>query len=701
MKLKFEDTTTSVDNIQREEFFKITNPAVIFEILRDKLYNNKILAVCREYLSNARDAHIEVGKNSKPIEVSLPTSSSPYWKVRDFGPGISPDRMADIFVNYGASTKRETNEQTGAFGIGGKSGFAYSDVFSVISIHDGKRRHYNAYIDETRIGKMALMSEADSKEESGTEVIIPVKAVDFNDFSKFTSEIVQYWDPQPKVLTGKLQTKQVTFIHHNPLKWSLLTNHHNGYYTDRHAIAVIGGIGYKIFEDRFSSLDRDERLFLKNNILIYFNNGDVALAASRDSIAYTEETQKVIKEKIKEIKSDIIKHVDSLIESASNYRSAVSIYEKYYNEISFLRDKEFYWKKNKIVSTIYSDQIGKYAKVYEVQERYNYKDKTYKEYMSSYSGYNLLNNKDNILYYEGKNNLLESLKQYCATNKLNIRGMHVVWLNPKPAMPKADKETAVISYDKEKLKLLEIKELPIVSDKKEIKKRLKKADDSILGYDLSDTESSIKNIENKGGIYIPLQDNKIMALFNTTKYNYYIDVKSISKILGKPIFGFTKRSIASLSKEWKTLDTVINEKIKELGGIEKINSIYKQMNYASSVRLPELDYLFSSADKEIVNKDSTLLLYLNKSKALESELNSLDLLTKLISFKRQFVIENNLLEKPTRYSVKEYGDPVVKEIAELYNKLNSKYELLQYFGHHTTLKAKKAIYNYINLIDKQ
>ena len=59
--------------------------AHIFNVLRNQLYSDKILAVIREYSANALDAHAEVGKQDTPIEVSLPTKLNLNLEVRDFG----------------------------------------------------------------------------------------------------------------------------------------------------------------------------------------------------------------------------------------------------------------------------------------------------------------------------------------------------------------------------------------------------------------------------------------------------------------------------------------------------------------------------------------------------------------------------------------------------------------------------------------
>ena len=61
----------------------------IFNVLRNQLYSDKILALIREYSCNAVDAHVEVGDADKPIEVTLPNPLSLEFKVRDYGRGLN------------------------------------------------------------------------------------------------------------------------------------------------------------------------------------------------------------------------------------------------------------------------------------------------------------------------------------------------------------------------------------------------------------------------------------------------------------------------------------------------------------------------------------------------------------------------------------------------------------------------------------
>ena len=97
-------------NIEAEtQDFGIGDPSVIIAMLRNNMYAHKVRTLVQEYICNARDAMREVDK-SNVFEITVPTRLNPVFKVRDFGLGITPDRMTNVFVKYGASTKRGTNQ---------------------------------------------------------------------------------------------------------------------------------------------------------------------------------------------------------------------------------------------------------------------------------------------------------------------------------------------------------------------------------------------------------------------------------------------------------------------------------------------------------------------------------------------------------------------------------------------------------------
>jgi len=166
--------------------FKIATNSKLFSILSDSIYTRKIDAVIRELCCNAFDAQVEA-RQARPFQVILPDAFTPEFRVRDFGSGLC-DADMQMYTTYGESTKSGSNAYIGAFGIGAKSPFAYTNTFNVTSYHGGFARSYSMFV-EDGIPKMTLLGEAESDEPSGLEVFFAVAEKDIDEFKDKAIEI--------------------------------------------------------------------------------------------------------------------------------------------------------------------------------------------------------------------------------------------------------------------------------------------------------------------------------------------------------------------------------------------------------------------------------------------------------------------------------------------------------------------------------
>lgn len=200
MKINNNSSNLKTNNINAESIeFGIGDVSTIIDILRNRLYANPIRTLTQEYLCNARDSHRDAGNRETPISVTLPTKLDSVMKIRDYGTGLSPDRVRDVFVNYGSSTKRGDNLQTGGFGIGAKSAWAYTDSFTVLSYHNGKLRSYIAHTGNNSNGTLELISEDDTAEPNGVEIQIPIRESDIEQFLYAVYRCTFFWDVKPEL----------------------------------------------------------------------------------------------------------------------------------------------------------------------------------------------------------------------------------------------------------------------------------------------------------------------------------------------------------------------------------------------------------------------------------------------------------------------------------------------------------------------
>lgn len=339
MKIKDERPNIESSKGMEEQFFSMQDQGMIFDILRSKMYSNPILAICREISCNARDAHREVGKEDVPIEISLPNSLAPYFKIKDFGPGISPDRMSNVFIKYTASTKRNDNIQTGGFGLGAKTPFSYSDTFSIVTNVDGKQYNYSCFIDETKVGKLALVWEIETAEPNGTEIIIPVKKENFTDFSVYTEQAVRYWKVLP-IIKGSKMKLDISEPILSGDKWKIVQSIDY----NRRVKAIVDGIEY-ILND-YNNNNNQIILNCRGDLLLFFDVGELTLSANREQVFLDENTKKLINTRLSYISAEIKRIYTEKIDKMDNLYDAnilfTNAFNKAFNNHSFLG--LFFWR---------------------------------------------------------------------------------------------------------------------------------------------------------------------------------------------------------------------------------------------------------------------------------------------------------------------------------------------------------------------
>ena len=186
--------------------FGISDSAEFFNILSSTLYSDQILAVVREVLCNAWDAHIAADRKNTPVKVTFTDDAI---IVRDYGLGIPHDQIGPIYGTYGNSTKKNDGQQTGGFGLGCKAPFAYTDQFEVVSSNNGIRTIYAISKSSAQaMGKPSITAITSfPTQESGLQVTIPIKnSHDWDRFHELIENIAYAGDMNVE-LDGKLVEK--------------------------------------------------------------------------------------------------------------------------------------------------------------------------------------------------------------------------------------------------------------------------------------------------------------------------------------------------------------------------------------------------------------------------------------------------------------------------------------------------------------
>lgn len=273
--------------IVNQSGFRIQASAHAYKILSDGLYSDKQTAVLRELGCNAHDAHVSIGMRDLPIEVKLPTALSPDMHIKDFGPGLSDEEIRGIYTTYFASSKQDSDDLIGGFGLGCKSPYSYTDSFTVVSAKDGVERTYTAAIDDEGLPVMALMNEKPASAEwpHGVLVGFAVPPRDFAEFERKAKEVFQWFAVKPNIpgitaarLTPKFVVDTPTFSFNGRDEGSL-------------ACVIMGNVRYPLDASKldYSGSDAVDRLavsLLGQGIHLRLPIGTVQVAASREQLQY-------------------------------------------------------------------------------------------------------------------------------------------------------------------------------------------------------------------------------------------------------------------------------------------------------------------------------------------------------------------------------------------------------------------------------
>ena len=288
---------------------KASGLAHIFNVLRNQLYSDKVMAVVREYACNAVDAHIDNDVSERPIVVTLPTRLLPEFKVRDFGKALTDFEIQEVYAFYGESTKRHSNEMIGQLGLGSKSAFAYGDNFVINSYIDGKKCIYNAFIDPSQIGQISKIGEESTDEENGIEIVVPVRDDDHTEFEEKAHTLFRYFPVKPLVKGAdakkfRYENQTVSFSGDT---WRWIQTGNDNRYNSSEATVVMGNIGYPI--DQYAlNLKHDQTVsnLLKENLVMEVPIGDLEISASREKLQYTAHTRKNIVRHLEKVEKELI-----------------------------------------------------------------------------------------------------------------------------------------------------------------------------------------------------------------------------------------------------------------------------------------------------------------------------------------------------------------------------------------------------------
>lgn len=293
--------------------------AHVLSVLTD-LYSDPTLAVIREYSTNALDSHVEAGVK-RPIDVSLPNAMTPFFKVRDYGVGLSVEDIRNVYSKYGASTKRSTNEQVGMLGLGCKSALTYTQQFTIRSVKDGMLAHVAISRTESGSGVMQVVATQPSDEPNGVEISVPVGPR--NDFDWKAKEFFKYWQPGTVLVDGVEPTRYEGLSLSDSI--TLVKDNSSDF-------VVMGNVAYRVSNEH--TLYRRNSYSRQFGIIAKVDIGTVNFTPSREDLHYTEHTINTLDEVRDAVRRALYDTIQNAIDDAKTHSEARTIWQDWRTQTS-------------------------------------------------------------------------------------------------------------------------------------------------------------------------------------------------------------------------------------------------------------------------------------------------------------------------------------------------------------------------------
>jgi len=349
-------------NIQSIGGFSIKADGKVFQSLTSNLYGNQIGAILRELACNAADAHNEAdklhGTNQKdvPFDVHLPTELEPFFFIRDYGTGLSHEDIKNVYSVIFESTKDDSNDATGCFGLGSKTPLSYNTKsFIVYSYQNGKERSYTAFFQENGIPDIAFQDEKKTNEVDGLKVYVTCRKDDIPSWHENAKIFLSFHkSPAANVLNPSFEFKnEQVFLESS--NWKIFEES-----SQRDNYILMGNVPYPISIPNILNSGDEVGLYeYKRELTDVLNNleskgfvlelqvpiGDVTPQLSREELYYDVATCKNILKACATFKEELISMIKNRLNELQNYDSYFEACMEYTNlserKFSFLSNEGF------------------------------------------------------------------------------------------------------------------------------------------------------------------------------------------------------------------------------------------------------------------------------------------------------------------------------------------------------------------------
>lgn len=268
------------------------NLEFITTLLSSNLYSDPEQSFIREIVSNAWDSHVEAGTTDTPVIIRFGKDSV---TIRDFGVGLSPERFQEVYCNIGSSTKRESNDFIGGFGIGKYSTLACSNSAYITSYYEGIAYYYVMVKSGNSITTNLLM-ERPTNEKNGVEVTVKnIKDIEpYNNALQFITFFPNVYIYNARSADRINTAKLKRFNNFAAASINIPSK------------LLLGNVLYPCNKYHLNNECRDFLYSIESTgIVIKFDVGEINITPNRENIIYSSDTIRKIESRIVEAKKEL------------------------------------------------------------------------------------------------------------------------------------------------------------------------------------------------------------------------------------------------------------------------------------------------------------------------------------------------------------------------------------------------------------
>lgn len=271
----------------------------IASILTTNLYANPLESFLRETISNGEDSQKEA-KIDDPLLLIINRDGDLHFRltIRDFGTGISEEKFDKIYRKIGTSTKRDSNEYIGHFGIGKFASLAVADVVNIVSYYNNVRYDYLMYKngEGINIDKISITA---GQYRNGLEVSV---RLDIRNYAYQLRSVLHKFVFFEKLYIS--DDSHIVFSEDTVNKFNHRKIHHTDCFSSCDFNATFKD--YILYNKVLYPLTISRGdIVTTNQVFLRFDIGELDVTPNRESLRFSNKTETSIKSKISQFNSYI------------------------------------------------------------------------------------------------------------------------------------------------------------------------------------------------------------------------------------------------------------------------------------------------------------------------------------------------------------------------------------------------------------